>query len=346
MPPWAFAETIHGAVHTVPAKSVNNVLAAASSRVSAERLCHEIGLQPARLSDPHARVPMAKLVEAFERAARLTADSSFGMHVGARTDLRAFGLMSYIIVNCSTLGEALENVARYFPVWTDGAVFRFIKDGSTAHLTWEYADPSVAECRHDCEMTLACVAKISHFLDSDGPRHREVQFQHRAPRDAFEHRRVFLSEVSFSRPCNQLVFDKSVLSLPLRGAAPELRELLAQLGDSLLAAVSSHTTLVDQARSALRQGLMRKDIQLESVSRALGLGSRTLQRRLKEHGVTYNGLLSGMRRHLAELYVRESELPIGEISERLAFAHPAEFHRAFREWTGTTPRRFRQTSTA
>ena len=53
-------------------------------------------------------------------------------------------------------------------------------------------------------------------------------------------------------------------------------------------------------------------------------------------------LLGGIRFNLAERYLRDSQMSVAEISGRLAFARPAEFHRAFRMWTGTTPRRFRR----
>jgi AraC-like DNA-binding protein len=332
---------------TVPAKSVRNVMAAASYRVDPQQICQRVGLDSTQLSDPRGRAPITKLVAAFEMAAKLTGDRAFGLHVGARTPLRAFGLLGYIVMNCSTLGEALNRVARYFPIWTDGAAFRLIKDGSSAHLTWEYVDPAVAECRHDCEMTLLCVAKMSRLLSCEEEcRPREIHFQHAAPTDVSEHKRLFRTPVFFSKTCNQLIFDKSMLDAPLKSADPELLELLIQFGDSWLAGISTQRTVVDSTRVALRQAILEGDVELRTVSRALGLGARTLQRKLKEGGETYTGLLGGMRRDLAEYYLRDSQLTLTEISDRLAFANPTEFHRAFQKWTGKTPRRFRRVNSA
>jgi AraC-like DNA-binding protein len=331
---------------TVPTKSVRNVMAAASPRIETELICQTVGIEPSQLSDPQGRVPISKLVAAFETAAQLTGDGAFGLHVGARTQIRSFGLLGYIVMNCSTFGEALDRVARYFPIWTDGAAFRVINEGSSARLTWEYVDPSVVECRHDCEMTLLCVAKISHLLCDEGYRHREIHFQHPAPKDVSEHKRLFRTPVLFSKDFNQLIFDKTMLTVPLRSAEPELLELLIQFGDSLLAGISTRRTLLDHTRIALRQAILKGDVQLNTVSRSLGLGARTLQRKLKEHGVAYNELLSATRRDLAEHYLRGSQMTLREISDRLAFAQPGEFHRAFRQWTGTTPHRFRRVHSA
>jgi AraC-like DNA-binding protein len=327
---------------TIPAKALRNVMAAASPRVEPEQICQTVGIESTQLNDPLGRVPITKLVAAFETAAKLTGDGAFGLHVGARTQFRSFGLFGYIVMNCPTFGEALDRVARYFPLWTDGASFRFIKDGSSAHLSWEYVDPSVAACRHDCEMTLLCVAKISHLLYGDGYRHREVHFQHPAPKDVSEHRRLFRSPVCFSRPSNQLIFDKTILATSLKSADPELLELLLHFGDGMLAGNPARRTLVDRTRVALRHAMLKGDVQLITVSRNLGVGARTLQRKLKQRGTSYAQLLGSVRRGLAEQYLRDSEMGIGEISDILAFAHPGEFHRAFRVWTGTTPHRFRR----
>jgi len=339
--PGSWPDAIDRTALTVPAKAVMNVMAAASPRIEPEQICQTIGIESTQLSDPRGRVPITKLVAAFETAAKLTGDGAFGLHVGALTQLRSFGLLGYIIMNCSTFGEALDRVTHYFPIWSDGAAFRFIKDGSSAHLSWEYADPSIAECRHDCEMTLLCAAKIGQLLYGDGYRHREVHFQHPAPKDVSEHRRLFRAPVCFSRPSNQLIFGKSTLATPLKSADPALLELLLHFGDGMLAALPARRTLVDRTRIALRDAMLKGDAQLITVSRNLGVGARTLQRKLKQRGTTYTQLLGTVRRRLAEQYLRDSEMAIGEISDTLAFAHPAEFHRAFRAWTGTTPHRFR-----
>jgi AraC-like DNA-binding protein len=332
--------------HTVPTQSVRNVIAAAAPQIEPERICQRVGLKSAQLRDPRGRVPMTTLVAAFEVAATLTGDRAFGLHVGARIPLRSFGLLGYIVMNCPTLGDALDRLARYFPIFSDGAAFCVVTEGSSAHLTWEYLDPSVAECRHDCEMTLLTVATIASLLFGTGYRHREVHFQHASPKDASEHKRLFRAPVHFARPSNQLIFDKTVLTSPLKSADPDLLELLIQFGDSLLGRTSTQRTVVDSTRIALRRAILNGDAQLATVSRALGMGARTLQRKLEARGATYTELLGSVRLTLAEHYLRDPQVTIGDISDRLAFAHPGEFHRAFRQWTGTTPRRFRRANSA
>jgi AraC-like DNA-binding protein len=82
-------------------------------------------------------------------------------------------------------------------------------------------------------------------------------------------------------------------------------------------------------------------IRIEAVARALGCSRQTLYRRLKAEGVTFEQLLDDLRRRLALRFVREQGLSVKEASWRLGFSEPAAFSRAFKRWTGRTPRAMR-----
>lgn len=333
--------------YTVPAKSVRNVINAVSQRIRPIDLCEMAGLDATHLNNPFARVLFSQLVSLYESAARLTQDQSFGLHVGERTDFRGFDALGYIVLNSPTLGDALDRVARYFPIWTDGATFRLDTDGASARLSWEYADPCILECRHDCEMTLLVVARIGRTLLRDGGwKPREVRFQHSRPRDISEHRRLFGAPVNFRMPTNEIIFDRSTLAAPLRNPDRELCNLLMRYADTLMAPIPRTPRLTDRAKTAIFFAVREHDPRLTTVARKLGLGSRTLQRRLRADGSTYRSLLGQVREQLAKKYLSEDDKPLSEIAYRLGFGHATEFHRAFRNRTGTTPRRFRKETPA
>lgn len=80
---------------------------------------------------------------------------------------------------------------------------------------------------------------------------------------------------------------------------------------------------------------------LEEVARRLHVSPRTLQRRLSDHGFTHSELVDEVRLSYAMRWIRNTPMPIAVIAERLGYADPGSFSRAFGRWTGVAPRTFR-----
>ena len=76
---------------------------------------------------------------------------------------------------------------------------------------------------------------------------------------------------------------------------------------------------------------------MDQVAKDLLMSSRTLQRRLGEEGSKFNDALNETRKELAQQYIQDDSLPIKEISYLLGFSEAANFTRAYKRWTGTTP---------
>jgi AraC-like DNA-binding protein len=81
---------------------------------------------------------------------------------------------------------------------------------------------------------------------------------------------------------------------------------------------------------------------IEQVARELGMSVRTLQRRLRLEGVSFEEIGDDIRTTLAKSYLRDSGMSISEVSYLLGFSEPSAFSRAFRNWTGTSPQDFRR----
>lgn len=83
-------------------------------------------------------------------------------------------------------------------------------------------------------------------------------------------------------------------------------------------------------------------LRIAPVARALGCSRQTLYRRLKAEGLTFEQVLDELRRRRALQLVRDAALPLKEIAWRLGFSDPAAFSRAFKRWTGKSPKGFRE----
>ena len=119
---------------------------------------------------------------------------------------------------------------------------------------------------------------------------------------------------------------------------PDLRRRLAELEED--------ASTTERVRAALLELLPSGSATIDAVARKLFASNRTLQRRLKEEGNSFQEVLSGTRSDLAKSYLRNSDLSPPEISFLLGFEDPNSFFRAFRNWTGATPEQARNAERA
>ena len=114
---------------------------------------------------------------------------------------------------------------------------------------------------------------------------------------------------------------------------PELRKRLAVLDET--------ATFSDRVRGALLELLPSGSSSLSAVSRKLAVSTRTLQRRLRGEGRSFQLVLDSTRQELARHYLASSSMSGAEISFLLGFEDPNSFFRAFHAWTGETPEQAR-----
>ena len=108
-----------------------------------------------------------------------------------------------------------------------------------------------------------------------------------------------------------------------------------------LSELDERATTSDRVHAALLELLPSGEASVLTVSKRLGTSTRTLQRRLKQEGRSFQALLNITREELATHYLRSSSYSGAEISFLLGFDDPNSFFRAFHSWTGKTPEQTR-----
>ncbi|MFZ6759999.1 AraC family transcriptional regulator ligand-binding domain-containing protein [Undibacterium sp. Ji50W] len=114
---------------------------------------------------------------------------------------------------------------------------------------------------------------------------------------------------------------------------PSLRQRLTDLDRT--------AGMAERVRSTLLETLPAGEVSMQVVSRKLGVSTRTLQRKLKEEGTTFQQTLDSLRDSLAHHYLRNTTMSSAEISFLLGFEESNSFTRAFLAWTGKTPQTVR-----
>lgn len=318
---------------TVPSTAIANLLHAANGL--------DLGSELQRYSEVDTRLPYRQLAELYEAAARRTGDPCFGLHVGASLDERRFGLIGYLVRTSGSIRQIFEVLEGYLPLWTSAARFQIERSRNRFVVEWGYADPSVI-WRQDCEMSVMTVVGFGGVLSTGCWRPCEVHFSHPSPADPSEHVRLLRAPVRFGMPRNAVVLDAEAAATPIETADPTLHQLLRTLADERLEPRISVRSIVDATRAEISKLLPTGGAPLPRVAKRLGIGPRTLQRRLVASGTTFRALLNATRRDRATHALMHSEMPINDLARELGYLSATEFHRAFRSWMGVSPGAYRR----
>ncbi|MGL6224237.1 MAG: helix-turn-helix domain-containing protein, partial [Steroidobacteraceae bacterium] len=170
----------------------------------------------------------------------------------------------------------------------------------------------------------------------------KVMLSHERPRMVGPYRAFFRAPIRFDAPHSALVFPARCLDLPVADADPVARTRLLALAAELDAARPA--TATELTMRALTRMVIAMPPSSNKVAAALGISPRRLRERLEAEGSSVKGLLEDLRCELARQLLEESRLPIGEIAATLHYSKPGAFSRAFKAWTGKTPREWRTTT--
>jgi AraC-like DNA-binding protein len=309
------------------------VLALSASPPALEAFFGATDLTPEILANPDARVSPAQFCVAWSEGVRLSGAPHVALELAAAIPSGAFGLVEYVCRSAATLGDALTQWVRYLNLLNDAVKVGLVEEGDRGCVRVLAESEAPAPASH--ELCFALLATRARELTPTQVRIVAADFTHRV-RDATVYERWFGAPVRFGAPFTQLVFARSALAVPLVTADANLLTLLGRVADDLCAKTSSDPPLTAQVRAVLGAALRSNDAQIEGVAQRLGLTARSLQRRLKDEGSSFQSMREEVRQQLAQRYL-DDDLAITEISFLLGFSEPSAFFRAFKRWTGLTP---------
>jgi AraC-like DNA-binding protein len=169
-----------------------------------------------------------------------------------------------------------------------------------------------------------------------------VYFRHPAPEQTAAYREVFGGPVRFGAPVDAVLVARACLDAPLREADSALASILERHVQLLLGDRAGAPTLQGRIARLLGSELAGGRPGSTPIARRLNMSPRTLRRLLHDEGTTFRDVVSEVRRELAFRYLRDPEVPIGEVAFLVGFSDANAFHRAFKRWTGRTPGEFRR----
>ena len=308
-----------------------------------DRVFGQTRLRPDWLENPFNELNLKQYCELFERAAAETRHDNFGLHFGQRFRPQQLGALGYLAINSPTMAAALANLTKYFTAHQQNSTLTVRNEGDLIGLEYQITDGAIAHRRQDAELSLGMFCNVFRHCHGQHWAPVEVHFEHPHPAEPKEHEQAFGAPVFFGQRTNSIIFRRADLAGIMPSPDPYLLTLLAPFMRDRQATAGTDD-LVGLVRQRIQAQLAEGSPNIRKVADDLGMTSWTLYRRLREHQVSFNELVRDARREMALRYVAQPHLALTEVALMLGYSELSAFSRAFRQWTGVAPARYRRES--
>ncbi len=308
----------------------------------ADQLFKRAGLSDAKL-DTESWISYRSFLLLLEDAARSTDCPHFGLRLSRHQDIGILGTLGFIIQQAPDLRTALDELSAHFSYHNQGGeVTLKVEDGIAQ---WRFT------CKLEGKVAIMQQADLAAGIGMDLFRllfhptwsPDAVYFSHSPPPDIKPYKKRFGCPVFFNWESSFTTFDAAVLDTPISEANPQLHRVLEAQLNTMQAKFPDD--FCGQVRHLIQQAMTTGDCSIERVANSLAINKRTLQRKLKNHNVSYKELLEEVRFNIARAYLLESSGSLTALADMLCYSELSAFSNAFRHRYKVSPREWKKQRT-
>jgi AraC-like DNA-binding protein len=306
--------------------------------VSPERVLCELNIAPELFSHPDNAVPYPTYCRLMARCVELTGREDLGLLIGERAGASSLGLAGFLSKQEPTVRSSLTALVDHLHHSDRGAI-AFLEDhGDTTSLGYSIFDIRAEAQDQIYDGAMAIAINILRQLCGKKWSPVEVMLSRPVPSSIARYSSFFGSEIRFNAERSAIVFNSHWLDQRVPVADPELRRILKEQIDILDA---EETDIVERLRRIVRTNLLDGKVLADDICAELGLSKRSLSRRLKLHGTSYQDVVCEVQFERARHLLKSTSLTLTRIALALGFSEASAFSRAFHQWSGSAPRDWR-----
>jgi AraC-like DNA-binding protein len=315
-------------------------------RLGADRtaLLARCGIAPEDLADQDNRVPMANYVALMRTAKMMTGEPALALLYGQSIDLSELSVVGLIARASETMLEAFHQINRYgkLVIEVEGLGFedRFQLHPDGAGGLW------LVDTRKNPndfpELTESTFARMicnsNEFDDASRSYIKAVHVTHAAPAHEAAYVRILRRPITFNADKNAIQLAAGWANLRVARASRYVFGIFSERAERLLADLESTLTVRGQVERHMIPLLHTGELCIDLIAGKMALSRQTLYRKLKTEGVTFETVLDELRCRMALHYLDGQKVSVNETAYLVGFSDPSAFSRAFKRWTGSSPK--------
>ena len=314
------------------------------------KLLHQTGLPESILMPgDNTYISGEQQLQIMKNGRALLGAADFGLQLGEQLRPSTHGPMGYLALSSPDLLSALNALRDYLPLrmpWV--AVDLALNE---QHIVCELRFRMSLEQDPFAQITMGeCFAMVlQSFVEAVLGRvadEAEIEFAHAAPAHAAVYKDYLHAPFSFGSGRTRYRLPAALAAVANTNGDNASYQLTQQLCNTLLEQTPrSLSSMTDRVRTLM---LLRpiESISEAEVARSLFVSKRTLARRLEAEGSGYRQIREQFLHELARGYLQESNQTVDTVAASLGYHDAAAFRKAFKRWSGMTPREFRTAATA
>lgn len=310
---------------------------------SAKAMLEQANISEQLLNDPKATISFQQEIAFTRELVKTLVDDNLGFKAGQCYRLNAFGHIGLAAGSSNTVSDAIAFFLKYIRLaYTHFDISFFKKDGNAIlRFSDQFDLGNLRRFYLERDFSFAFLSTRDMFPRSIvGQKPKTIHFDFSCPTSVAHYQTLYECPVHFSMPYNEILFDEKYLDLNLPLANSLTRELLEEQCKIQEVSQFGHENVEDKVRQIIKS--MENEIpNLENMAQMYFVTARTLRRKLKEQGVTFQQLVNEELSKKALHYLSTTNLSVEQISIRLGYSESASFIHAFKRWTGKTPKAYR-----
>lgn len=312
-----------------------------AAKIDPAKILGQAGITMEATRDPYASISLSAFTELLERTASLVAIPHLGMKIGHELDPANWGAFGFLMMNAPTVWTCLTCLERFIPPWQSGTHVQTVRGDGIARIEYEIMNPAVRHRDQDAELSLSVLINHIRRATRGAVKPISISLVHAplASRTAYE--RYLGVWPDFEAATNAVWFDEHDMEVPNEAADLRLYNVISRHLEDQAREIAHPPDIVASIEDHIRARLAGSAPGLNAVASTLGIGARTLQRRLIAAGTGYSDIVERVRREEAVRYLESTRAEVKQIAYSLGFADASAFIKAFKRWTGCAPGQYR-----